>query len=100
MENDPAISEEVLHQGLAETVAAFERHAIAYALIGGIAVSFRSQPRFTKDLDFLLAVPTLSLPPLLEDLAGRGFTFDESATVRDWTRHHMVVLDYRGIRID
>ncbi|HEV7554708.1 MAG TPA: nucleotidyl transferase AbiEii/AbiGii toxin family protein [Kofleriaceae bacterium] len=31
--------------------------APAYALIGGVAVSARAEPRFTRDLDFMAAVP-------------------------------------------
>ena len=65
-----------------------------------MATSYRSQPRFTKDLDFILNVPQLVLPPLLEDLQGRGFEFDLLPTIREWTEHHMVALSFRGIRID
>src|SRR5260221_14062431 len=65
-----------------------------------MATSFRSQPRFTKDLDFLLSVPQLALPSVLADLARRGFQFDTQATIREWTQHHMTVLSFRGIRID
>ncbi len=75
-------------------------HNVSYALIGGMATSYRSQPRFTKDVDFLVNVPQLALPALLEELRGRGFNFDLSATIGEWTRHHMVVLMYHGIRID
>jgi hypothetical protein len=37
---------------------------------------------------------------LLTELADRGFEFDEQDTIREWTRRHMAVLTYRGIRID
>jgi Nucleotidyl transferase AbiEii toxin, Type IV TA system len=91
---------EDLQQALTEAAAAMAQFRAHYALIGGMATSYRSQPRFTKDVDFLLNVPQLVLPPLLEDLQRRGFEFDTLATIREWTQHHMVVLSYRGIRID
>ena len=91
---------EDLHQALREAAAALAHSQAKYALIGGVATSYRSQPRFTKDLDFLLHVPQLSLPPLLEELKRRGFAFDMLDTVREWTQHHMTVLSYHGIRID
>ncbi len=100
MASDSPISEADLQQGLTEAAAALAQYKVHYALIGGMATSYRSQPRFTKDLDFLLKVPQLTLPPLLEDLQRRGFEFDTVATIREWTQHHMVVLSYHGIRID
>jgi hypothetical protein len=100
MASNSPISVEDLHQGLTEAAAALSKYRVPYALIGGMATSYRSQPRFTKDLDFLLNVPQLVLPPLLEDLQHRGFEFDLLATIREWTLHHMVVLSFHGIRID
>ena len=100
MPNDQAVSERDLINVLAESGAAFAKHQIKYAVIGGMAAGYRSQPRFTKDLDFLLHIPQVTLPPLLSDLARRGFEFDELATIREWTQHHMAVLSYRGIRVD
>ena len=65
-----------------------------------MAAGYRSQPRFTKDIDFLLNVPQLSLPSVLEELVQRGFTVDLPTAIRQWTQEHMTVLSYHGIRID
>ena len=100
MANDPAISEQDLLDALAKSAEALIRKGVQYAVIGGLAAGFRSQPRFTKDVDFLLHVPQVTLPPLLTDLAARGFAFDETAVIREWTQHHMTTLSYRGIRVD
>src|SRR5712691_8714374 len=100
MANDSPISLDDLHQGLTHAAAALAHYHVPYALIGGMATGYRSQPRFTKDLDFLLNVPQLVLPHLLEDLKRRGFEFDTLDTIREWTQHHMVVLSFHGIRID
>jgi hypothetical protein len=100
MANDPPFSAADLKQGLAEAAAALSGHNVPYALIGGMATSYRSQPRFTKDLDFLLHVPQLVLPSLLDDLQRRGFAFDPLVAIKEWTQHHMAVLAFRGIRID
>jgi predicted nucleotidyltransferase len=100
MAPEPAISEQDLSTALTEAVAALEQMRIKYAVIGGIATSFRSQPRYTKDLDFLLQIPQVTLAKLLEEFARRGFNFDEVKTIREWTQQHMTTLSYRGIRID
>ena len=89
-----------MRRALAKFAAAMDRRKVSYALIGGLATSYRSQPRFTKDIDFLVNVPQLVLAPLLEDLRGRGFEFDTLATISQWNQHHMVVLSYHGIGID
>jgi Nucleotidyl transferase of unknown function (DUF2204) len=99
MARDSTISEN-LRKVLQETIAALNAHQATYALIGGLAASYRSQPRFTKDIDLLVKVPQLSLPPLLEDLRRRGFEFDLLATIGEWSRHHMVALSSHAIRVD
>jgi hypothetical protein len=51
----PSFGQDTL-AGLSVLTEALARHGIPYALIGGMATSYRAQPRFTRDLDFLLAV--------------------------------------------
>jgi len=80
--------------------ATLNKLQIRYALIGGLAAGYRSHPRATRDLDILLNVPQILLPSLLEALAEDGFEFDLQAIIREWSRHHMVVLSYQGIRVD
>ncbi len=99
MTNDSTIAEG-LRLAIAATTTAMERHNANYALIGGMATSYRSQPRFTKDVAFLVKVPQVVLPALLEDLHRQGFEFDTQSTIREWAQYHMVVLTYQGIRID
>jgi hypothetical protein len=99
MANDLFISGD-MRTALGSISATFEHYRVPYALIGGMAASYRSQPRFTRDFDFLVQVPQMVLPPVLEDLQKSGFTFDPSAIIREWVQHHMVAFSYRGIRID
>jgi hypothetical protein len=82
---------------LAETL---QQAQVSYALIGGLAAGIRAQSRFTRDADFLLTVPQLKLPALLEELERRGFTVDTPTVIKQWTREHMTVLSFHGIRID
>jgi hypothetical protein len=86
--------------GLTAFTQAMARHQVAYALIGGMATSYRAQPRFTKDLDFLLAVPQLVLPILLEDLAAHGFTMEVAGVIEEWTRHHLATVSFHGTPVD
>jgi hypothetical protein len=86
--------------GLRHMAEALDGAKVPYALIGGIAVGFHSRPRFTNDIDFLLNVPQIKLPGLLDDLHGRGFDFDAAKTIEEWTKHHLTVVDFHGVRID
>jgi hypothetical protein len=100
MSSKPSISEDDLAQALLEMTAALAQFHANYAVIGGMATAYRSQPRFTKDVDILLAVPQLILPGLLHELQRRGFEFDFTTVLREWTQEHMTVVSFRGIRID
>jgi hypothetical protein len=78
----------------------FERRHIRHALIGGLAFGLRARPRSTKDADFILNVPALAFPGLLEELVTEGFEIDVLEIVRRWSSDRMVVF-YRGkVRID
>jgi hypothetical protein len=97
---DRATTERDLIDGLVASAAVLSAHRVAYAVIGGMATTFRTQPRFTKDLDFLLHVPQLQLPAVLDALQEREFACDPLATIREWTQHHMTTLSFRGLRVD
>jgi hypothetical protein len=97
---DPSPYQPQLLAGLTELVAAFDRHGIRYALIGGLAISLRSRPRSTRDIDFLLTVPQMTLPRLLQDLTEHGFTLDEMSVITAFVRHHITAFEYKGVRVD
>ena len=94
------MDETPLSQAVRSIAVIFDRRRVRHALIGGLAVGVRSRPRSTKDADFLLTVPALSLPGLLEELVAEGFEIDIPEMIRRWTADRFVVF-YRGaVRID
>jgi hypothetical protein len=78
----------------------FGRRAVSHALVGGLAVGFRGRPRATKDADFILHVPALSFPGLLEDLIAEGFEIDLMDVVRRWPVDKFTVFFRGRVRID
>lgn len=71
---------------LREVLQAFPRDR-RFALVGGVAVSARTEPRFTRDLDFVfVAHDDAEAEALLFELRGRGFavvaTVEHSVTKR------------------
>ena len=100
-DNSPTpIGADRLLQVMSEMVAAFANHGANYALIGGVAVTIRGRSRFTRDIDFLLDVPQVRLPALLDELAQRGFEFDLTAAIAAW-HQGLLTMTWRGrIRVD
>ena len=59
---------------LARTIACLDDFGVHYALIGGLAVSVRSEPRFTRDVDIAVAVDSdEAAEQLVRAMFGRGF---------------------------
>jgi len=81
-------------------VEAFDARSIRYALIGGLAFVLRGRPRFTQDVDFLLDVPQVVLPGLLDDLIERGCALDPAVVIREYVREHVASFPFGRVRID
>jgi Nucleotidyl transferase AbiEii toxin, Type IV TA system len=79
---------------------AFEARSVRYALIGGLAITVRGRPRFTRDVDFLLEVPQVVLPNLLDDLTERSFVLDPAVVIRQFVGEHVATFTFAGVRID
>lgn len=63
-----------VESALRGAVADLDALKLRWALIGGFAVSVRSVPRFTKDLDFAIAVTNDSeAEDIVHQLRGRGY---------------------------
>jgi hypothetical protein len=79
---------------------AFAVRSIRHALIGGLAIALRGRPRLTQDVDFLLDVPQIALPGLLDDLLERGFSLDPAVVIAEYVREHVTAFSFGQVRID
>ena len=43
-----------MYQDYKDLLSAFHAHGVRYLIVGGVAVIFHAQPRFTKDLDLFI----------------------------------------------
>ncbi|MDP6506833.1 MAG: hypothetical protein QF886_24620, partial [Planctomycetota bacterium] len=71
-----------------------------YALIGGLGLAIRGPLRSTRDVDLLLTVNQIDLPPLLDDLKERGFSLDVVDCIRQWRDDHLLEIYFGQIRVD
>jgi hypothetical protein len=81
-------------------VSVLNTHRIRYALVGGLAVGVRGRIRATQDIDILLTVPQVKLPPLLDSLAGAGFQIDLYESISAWNRDHMLNFSFGPVGVD
>lgn len=44
----------LMNQDYKDLLSAFQSHGVRYLVVGGFAVIYHSQPRFTKDLDLFI----------------------------------------------
>jgi predicted nucleotidyltransferase len=72
----------------------------SYALIGGFAVAHHGLPRPTRDIDFLVSIPRVQLPTVLEQFRGRGFTFELEKVLGELGKDHLSSIRYGGVRVD
>lgn len=78
----------------------FEARSVRYALIGGLAFLLRGRPRYTRDVEFLINVPQIVLPGLLDDLIDRGATLDPAVVIQEYVRGSMTSFSFGTVRID
>lgn len=95
-DEEPLPSKSVRH--LTETLRALD---IKFALVGGVAVTLVSRPRFTDDVDAVILDVDERLEWLISELRKAGFT-TRAADQIAFTRSSRVLTltDPQGIRID
>jgi hypothetical protein len=90
-----------LSEAVSRVAALFEHRHLSYALIGGLSVAFRGNKRSTEDADFLLHVPAIELPGVLQDLETAGCRFDQLAAIRQWNSDGILVIRWpSGVQVD
>ena len=100
MDIDRGLLSEELLRAVDSLAEAFAARSIRHALIGGLAISMRGRPRLTQDIDFLVDVPQIALPGLLDDLIERGFSLELSVVIKEYVREHITAFSFGSVRID
>ena len=78
-------------EGLHASAAALNDLGARYALVGGLAVSVRTEPRFTRDIDFAVAVSDdAHAEAIVHQLTQRGYAI--RASVEHETRRRLATV--------
>lgn len=91
---------ESVEQAITLMADAFERHRVRHALIGGMAIAYRANPRATIDIDLLVAADGMTIGRVVSDLVAAGFSPDEREILKNWIENQMAVLRFGQVRID
>jgi hypothetical protein len=65
-----------MFQDFKELLSSFNANGVKYLVVGGYAVSFHAQPRFTKDLDVFIKADAANARAALQALASFGAPLD------------------------
>jgi len=94
---DPKLT---LSEAFDRAVDALNEAGASYALIGGFAVAHHGLPRPTRDIDFLVSIPRVQLPAVLERFRERGFAFELERVLGKLGKDHLSSIRYGGVRVD
>ena len=61
-----------MHSDLLDILRVFSRYKVEYLIIGGYAVTFHAEPRFTKDLDIFVRASQENAPRVFQALRAFG----------------------------
>lgn len=100
MDTDRQLFEEELNVALDALAEAFAHRSIRHALIGGLAIGLRGRPRLTQDIHFLVDIPEIALPGLLDDLVARGFSLEPAVVIKQYVQEHITAFSFGEVRID
>lgn len=83
----------------ADLVAAFNRNAVEYVIVGAHAVAFHGYARGTKDLDILIRCTSANLPRVIAALKDFGFG-SLGLKEADFAGDNVIQLGYPPNRVD
>jgi hypothetical protein len=61
-----------MYQDYKDLLSAFHAHGVKYLIVGGFAVIFHAQPRFTRDLDLFIKADTVNAKAIYATLSAFG----------------------------
>ena len=83
-----------------DLLAAFKKFQVEYVVIGGYAVMFHGEPRFTKDIDIFLGVTDSNLKNFRLAMADFGIPLSEDKIKELQEPNRMMILGVPPSRID
>lgn len=89
-----------LQKDYEELLKLFNKHKVAYCIVGAYAVAFHARPRFTKDLDILAESDLENGKKIIKALKEFGFQ-SRDLSAEDFSKEGKIIqLGYEPVRVD
>ena len=80
-----------MYQDYKDLLSGFQSHGVKYLIVGGFAVIYHSQPRFTKDMDLFIKADAENAKAIHAALADfgallKGITWEEFSDCNNFFR--------------
>jgi hypothetical protein len=88
-----------LEAGLCQISRELTQARIPFALVGGLAVSVRTEPRFTRDADLAVALASdAAAEALIHNLRTHGYGIEAVVEIKEWQAimDHLRSLPVKG----
>jgi hypothetical protein len=89
-----------MHPDFRELLGLFATHSVDYAIVGGYALAFHGAPRYTGDLDILVAPEQVNAERILTALEEFGFGEANLAAADFVDPSRFVRLGHPPVRVD
>ncbi len=89
-----------MYQDYKDLLSAFHVHGVKYLIVGGYAVSFHSQPRFTKDMDLFVKADPANAAAIYAALARFGAPLDTILAADLADPRHFIRFGREPVAID
>lgn len=89
-----------MNSDFSDLLSLFNRHRVRYLVAGGYAVIYYTNPRYTKDLDVVVALTDEDTGRAAEALKEFGFPLTDADLIELRTPNRMIVLGRPPSRID
>ena len=84
-----------MYQDYKDLLSAFHAHGVRYLIVGGYAVIFHAQPRFTKDIDLFIKADLANAQATYAALASFGAGRGEYRSLADRVQNEISCHDRR-----
>ena len=89
-----------LNSDFKDLLSLFNRFNVRYLVVGGYAVMYHTEPRYTKDLDILIGRTESDIAAVASALGEFGFTLSEANLAQLHQPNQMIALGRAPVRID
>lgn len=91
---------DVIEEMFGKIIDALETNRVPYMIFGGLAAGVWGDPRYTDDVDVVIALHEKEMVRVLRSLSGEGFGVDEDIVIQNLQISGVARIEYKGYFAD